>query len=192
MTYCGFQTSQGSLYFIDPCSGETTRFKVSDGTDKGETLPGRMCLYVPPSANQMLNEQYNLSDKDKENTIWLCERNSKGYFAHIRESASLQSGKNLHVVLLQRSSSKILGAWPASAAPVKGYLPIEKKYNTDGTRFTHVGNPIVTLYSDSAAFAKAAASANAPPEFLSLIQPQRTGNLRKRITAALARRIPHI
>jgi hypothetical protein len=76
----------------------------------------------------------------------------------------LQEGENAAILIMERATGKTLCVGSAAIEPAIGTIPVEKRYNEDGTSNTHVGNEIVDIYYGSEELAL-----HAPAELLAAL-----------------------
>jgi hypothetical protein len=137
----GFKTAKGSTYELDQV-GRSSRTKLSPGRGQGTTYPPHTVFYVTPE-----NSRSILEDKiGGEASIRLGFQDGD-MFRKIGDISELPEGATPLVAVVDRETNQIRGSYPAQTQPAVGLAPVEKLYNNDGTANTHVGNPIVELFT---------------------------------------------
>lgn len=175
----GFKTSKGSLYALDE-TGRTSRTKKSPGKGQGKTYPPHLAFYVKPEDADSIRD-----DKIGGNASIRLGYDRDGKFQKISDISELPAGTQPLVAVVDKDKNTLRGFYPAKTNPEVGLSPIEKLYNDDGTANTHVGNPIVELFSAPAATPEAAPTpAPTPtPEKSSLTALEIEREFRQRMSA---------
>ena len=102
-------------------------------------------------------------------------------FIQFQDSVSVPKGYQPIIVVMNSKTGQVAKTCLATLEPIEGYIPVQKRYNPNGTSSTHIGNAVVEIYHDSEELAR-----HAPVELLAAIEsPQRTDTeLRTRARAA--------
>jgi hypothetical protein len=139
----GFETARGSLYRYDANELTTERLKISPGQGQGLWQEKSMCLFVDQQKFEQAKANFGLPHVSLK----------FGYFSQDQKMLNVlgQTLKDIPpnhtaaIIFFDNNTKQAVAALSAKTDPAFGLVPIEKKYNTNGTSMTHAGNPIVKL-----------------------------------------------
>jgi len=136
-----FTTSKGSEYTIDEES-KTSRTKKSEGKGQGETYPPHTVLYVNPGDHTDILSDMQGGMGDNSVRLGYVANNK---FTPVQAIAEIPEGAKPTVIVINKKNNQIVGQYNALTEPQIGLHPVEKRYETDGTASTHIGNDIVEI-----------------------------------------------
>ncbi|MGB0720070.1 MAG: hypothetical protein ACPGRX_06330 [Bdellovibrionales bacterium] len=153
----GFQTARGSMYRYDPETQTAQRLKVSSGDGRGKLSHPHACYFVHDWQADYLktNFPYMISR-------WRYRLATQIEGEHPRlvtgNEVNLPEGGKRVLCIFDRDKNEYAFSGELDTdGPAVGLTPVEKSYTTDestGKRMgsTHIGNPVVKVYTNDADF----------------------------------------